>query len=245
MLNQFIIRATNSKVGLSVPPHLWPIAEHYRQSLSDGTQLDVMLMLMRLIISSAHTKDSLEFLAIVVDYFNTVVLQKNDIHVLVQQLPDQSNILCTYFEALQLIPAPLPESSLLKAVAVGAVKLFAVFGGQGNVEAYFEELESLFIHYNPIAMPFFLRAARTLAAHSESDEALQLHATPIPLMAWLEGNIQKPSIESLLATHLSLPLIGLVQLLNYYIVVKLSGKSIRDWQIYWKGIFFSLRDYWS
>ncbi|KAI9088332.1 hypothetical protein DFS34DRAFT_701418 [Phlyctochytrium arcticum] len=117
------------------------------------------------------------------------------------------------------------ESALFSAAQAGRATIMAVFGGQGNVEEYFDELVSLFTTYEAFARPFLAQAALTLAQHSSSSEAQAQYSTKIDVMGWLQNPESRPSTENLLATHLSLPLIGLTQLANYFITFKLLNKT--------------------
>ncbi|KAI8855120.1 acyl transferase domain-containing protein [Chytridium lagenaria] len=180
---------------------------------------------------SSASFDALPFVAVVFLHFHDAFLAKNNIHTVTRDLTQsaRTTVLRTYYAALatlqrqglvsrdEYLPRP---SALVAAVEAGRASLFAVFGGQGNVEDYFDELVALFETYAPIAGPFVRQAAVTLASHSTCERARLAYATTIDVISWLEKPDTRPSTEKLLATELSLPLIGLTQLLAYWVMVK-------------------------
>jgi malonyl CoA-acyl carrier protein transacylase len=113
----------------------------------------------------------------------------------------------------------------MSSIQSGRANVLAVFGGQGNVEDYFDELVLLFTTYRSLSTQFMSFAALTLLTHSTSEEAKKAHATAINVMSWLEKPETRPNLEKLLATDLSLPLIGLTQLLSYWIMLKVLDKT--------------------
>ncbi|KAJ3414301.1 3-oxoacyl-[acyl-carrier-protein] synthase [Chytridiales sp. JEL 0842] len=156
------------------------------------------------------------------------------------RLGRRSTVLRTYFSTLTILkrhgllastPTPTHPSALLSTIESGRANCLAVFGGQGNLENYFEELSLLLETYPTLALPFLTQAAQTLLTHSSSEEATKARATKVELLAWLEKPETRPSTEKLLETGLSLPLIGLGQLVVYWVNLKVLERdvgSVRD-----------------
>jgi hypothetical protein len=131
------------------------------------------------------------------------------------------------------------KASLLPAFAAaddGRAWLSAVFGGQCNVEEYFEELVYIKATYEPIINAFLEHSAQSLQKHSRSDEAVRLHAPRIDLVSWLDKPDTKPPSEPLLAASVSMPVIGLVQLLNYWVMMKVLDKTPAEIRRYFQGL---------
>ncbi|KAJ3188792.1 3-oxoacyl-[acyl-carrier-protein] synthase [Gaertneriomyces sp. JEL0708] len=208
----------------------------------DGfTELELTVKLLDLALKrSAKAPEVLPFVAVVFRHLHVRLIKNNDIHVIARETlttPDiRSSVLRTYYQALVSLKRhglltsqsdyyKPSQSALFNAVVAGRVKLLTVFGGQGNVEEYFNELVNVYNTYEAFARPFINQAALTLAQHSGSIEAQAEHSTKIDVLSWLEKPETRPSTEDLLATHLSLPLIGLTQLTNYYITFKILEKK--------------------
>ncbi|KAG5456059.1 MAG: hypothetical protein BJ554DRAFT_4309 [Olpidium bornovanus] len=183
--------------------------------------------------------DFLPVVSVVVQHLESRYLRGNDVHAAVAGVPAsaRNEVLRAYYLALAalgrrglLTSGPLRAerppriaSALFGAARAGRVRLIAVFGGQGNVEEYVEELAALVRTYEGVVEPFVRRAALTLAHHSALPEARDEHAARIDLAAWLEKPEARPAAERLLSAHISLPLIGVTQLACYYVAFKVLG----------------------
>ncbi|KAJ3195403.1 3-oxoacyl-[acyl-carrier-protein] synthase [Irineochytrium annulatum] len=190
---------------------------------------------------------ALPLVAVIFLHFHDRYLSKNGVHAVTRDLADQADrveVISTYYAALatlkrqalvsrnEYLPRP---SALVAAVEAGRASLFSVFGGQGNVEEYFDELVLLHRTYESLAGSFIKQAALTLHGHSNSEGARLVNATPIDVMSWLEKPETRPSTEKLLATELSLPLIGLTQLLSYWITLKVLDKGPDEMRALFNG----------
>ncbi|KAJ3041629.1 3-oxoacyl-[acyl-carrier-protein] synthase [Rhizophlyctis rosea] len=249
-----VIKQNGVEISIPVPIQLWPVAENIKETFptstssadstttaEDLTEIELTASLLDFALDRAHTDaatfDVLPFVSVVFLYFHHKFLRTNNIHAVTRDLSNdrRQSLLRTYYAALVALKRqglvskeeylPTPSSALFDAAEAGRASLFAVFGGQGNVEDYFDELVALYTTYEALARPFVRQAALTLEQHSTSDEAVKQHATKIDVLGWLEKADARPTTDSLLATHLSLPLIGLTQLLNYYVTFKALDKT--------------------
>jgi hypothetical protein len=197
----------------------------------------------------ASVSEFLPLLTVIFLYFQDQFLSQNNIHCVllsalrsVQQTDtldiSYSFILSTYYSALSLLQGHglidrseyvLKPSALLEAASrenssdttEKGVKLAVIFGGQGNTEDYFGELSSLYRTYKPLLKNFMASAASTLSFHSSSKEAISAHgSSTINLLSWLDDPNTRPGKSTMLATDLSLPLIGLTQLVAYWVNLK-------------------------
>ncbi|RKO88626.1 hypothetical protein BDK51DRAFT_39661 [Blyttiomyces helicus] len=229
----FRVARANTEISFLLPVPLGNLAESLKESLNARFQTDddnndlseLELTASFLNVALEHSPDNppadwaslrVRLVAVVLNNLNSKFLKNTSIHVATRSLsPDRRRA----------------TSALLDACAGGRARAFAIFGGQGNVDDYFAELVRLHDVYEPIVRPFIAECAVTLAAHSSSAEAQRERATQIDVLEWLERPTSRPSTKSLLATHLSLPLIGLIQLLNYWVAFKILGVEpgyIRD-----------------
>lgn len=202
----FSILSGDARITVDIPAAMWPTAEHQRSSLpvvEQESALDLMIRVLETVgnatfgnASYSNHAESISFLSILFLHLQKTILCDNDIHAAIKDLdPDkQAKVLRTYYQCSSNLASSghvqfsdmISDSRLLKAVETKEATLFAIFGGQGNVEAYFEELVALVDVYKPLVQTFLLKAARTLASHSESKEALVLRVDPIDLMRWIE-----------------------------------------------------------
>ncbi|EKM73825.1 hypothetical protein AGABI1DRAFT_134019 [Agaricus bisporus var. burnettii JB137-S8] len=109
-------------------------------------------------------------------------------------------------KASSSVPRQL-ESALLDAAKHGKASIFALFGGQGTNEVYFNELQSLYDIYQPYVAPFL--------------EAILPDLTNV--ISWLSGATNWLSVAYLASAPLSLPLIGLTQLIQYLVACRIAN----------------------
>ncbi|KAI8824957.1 uncharacterized protein EV422DRAFT_605412 [Fimicolochytrium jonesii] len=244
-----IIKQNGTEASIPIPLSIWPIAEDVKETFlattveADMSELELTTRILDLGLESANAAQveseaasRFSFVAVVFRHLQTRLLKDNDIHSVTRDLDPatRSTLIRTYYLALvalkrqdllSVTPDDTPPSALFAAAKSGRAHLLAVFGGQGNVEEYFDELVSLFTTYEAYARPMVYQGALTLALHSSSTEAQSNYSSKIDVMEWLEKPDTRPSTEQLLRTDLSLPLIGLTQLTNYYVTFKILGKT--------------------
>lgn len=94
-----------------------------------------------------------EVLKLVLNEFERVHLQGNDVHALAASLPGiiqkKLSVVRSYFAARASTKRPIKahDSALTRAAGDGEATLYAIFGGQGNIEEYFEELREIYNTY--------------------------------------------------------------------------------------------------
>jgi fatty acid synthase subunit beta len=161
--------------------------------------------------------------------FERAFLQGNDIHVLAASLPGISQkklvTVQSYYNARTAANRPLKtyESALLREAADGNAKLYAVFGGQGNIEEYFEELRDIYTTYSVFLDDFVTQSAAHLLALSRNHSALKLYPKGLDVMRWLQNRDAQPDTDYLVSAPVSLPLIGLTQLAHYIVTCRVLG----------------------
>ncbi|KAJ3072082.1 beta subunit of fatty acid synthetase, partial [Quaeritorhiza haematococci] len=244
-----LIKQNGVEFTVPVPLPLWPIAEQVRELFPPATDTEVTPMefaalfldfaISRIVVNNriVPNNEIIPFAAAVFKQFHVQFLKNNNIHAVLRENPDPSKrlaILRSYYKALPLLTKHrllqrelyLPDKpALFKEVDVGKASIFVTFGGQGNVEDYFAELVTVFETYEAIARPFAQQAAEILRELSTCESARDAHASKIDLMSWLDKPDTRPSTQALLATDLSFPIIGLTQLLNYWVMLKVLDMS--------------------
>ena len=182
-------------------------------------------------IQSISARTSL--LANVFAHFTATYLTKKDVHSIAAECDTdvRKTVLSSYFLALAALEdadvtdiSRSPTSALLSAAAKGDASIFALFGGQGNNEVCFDELQSLYDIYNPYVAPFISTVTdEILKPLASAREDTSFYTYGLDIVSWLTGAKPRPSIAYLSSIPISLPLIGLTQLVRYLVVCRVSG----------------------
>ncbi|MCJ1389647.1 beta subunit of fatty acid synthetase [Xylographa bjoerkii] len=125
---------------------------------------------------------------------------------------------------------PSFKSSLYTAALAGKARVFAIFGGQGNDKAYFNELKSVYTVYQVLTGGLIASASRFLERNSRDDRFAEQYPHGFNLIQWLEEAPTQPDDDYLLSAPVSFPLIGLLQLLHYKIVGRGLGCNPSEMQ---------------
>lgn len=170
-----------------------------------------------------------EVLKLVLNEFERHFLHGNDIHALAASLPgiQQKKLIVvrSYYAARASTNRPIKahQSALLRAAEDEESKLFAIFGGQGNIEEYFDELREVYTTYPWFVADFILQSASLLQSLARDPRAEKLFSKGLDVMRWLHNKDSQPDTDYLVSAPVSLPLIGLVQLANYMVTCKALG----------------------
>ncbi|MCJ1306830.1 beta subunit of fatty acid synthetase [Agyrium rufum] len=173
-------------------------------------------------------------LALIVSDFERSFLRGNDIHALVATLPGipekRLEVVKAYYSARALTGRPIRphESALFRAADNDEACIYAVFGGQGNIEEYFDELREIYTVYTSFVETLVSNAAKLLHNLARDDRASKMYSKGLDLMQWLHDKDTQPDTDYLVSAPVSLPLIGLVQLAHYTVTCKAMGVNPGD-----------------
>lgn len=179
----------------------------------------------------------LPFVRLLLDHLRDVYLASNDIHAIVNDLAlDEDRaaaILATYYDAQctlalssstsESVPRRPSDTGTASALFNNpSVALVALFGGQGNVDDYFSELTRLHSTYGALLEPLFGRCVLALSSQVSSDEAAAtgLYSRGFDIAQWIKSPETRPPLSYLVSAPISMPLIGLTQLLAFWVVVQ-------------------------
>lgn len=187
----------------------------------------------RLHQESQSTNARTSLLLNVFKHFTSTYLTTKDVHSLVSGFDTDVRrvVLTSYFQALAALQALSvttvsggPESALLTAATIGKASIFALFGGQGTNEVYFDELQSLYDIYKPFVAPFIATVtSEVLVPFADDQQATTYYTYGLDVASWLSGASPRPSTAYLASIPISFPLIGLTQLVQYLVVCKVAG----------------------
>lgn len=246
-LRPLAVKQDKTEISILVPANIWVAADELREefpgvevtSEEQVTEIELAARFLKHAVQRNEQETSQQFLPIVrIIFFDfrDRYLKNNDVHAVTRSLPAETRnvVINAYFTALValqnagvLTPQehPTPQSALFSAAAKGDARIFAVFGGQGNVEEYFDELANIHSTYDGLVSPYLKKMAVVLQEHAESSEASVFHSKGLDVMKWLENPESKPDLQYFISAPVSLPLIGLTQLLHYYVLLKVLDKT--------------------
>ncbi|PPQ94469.1 hypothetical protein CVT25_001102 [Psilocybe cyanescens] len=169
----------------------------------------------------------------VLKHFTSSYLATKDVHTLVSAFDTVTRkvVLAAYISAVAAlqeqhisdIPSQ-PESALLSSQASGKASIFALFGGQGTNEVYFDELQNLYDIYSPFVASFIQTVTQDiLIPLAEEEEESTFYTYGLDVLSWLSGATPRPSTLYLASVPVSFPLIGLTQLVQYLIVCRVAN----------------------
>ncbi|KAH9856627.1 fatty acid synthase [Lenzites betulinus] len=171
-------------------------------------------------------------------YFTTSYLSSQDIHVISAGFDTdvRKTVLASYFAAVAALEAKqvsdiprAPAGALLSAASRGDASVYALFGGQGTNEVYFDELQTLYDTYTPFVSAFLTSVTQEVLiklVENADEETYYTHG--LDVVSWLSGASPRPPVAYLASIPISFPLIGLTQLTQYLIVCRASNFAPGD-----------------
>lgn len=175
-----------------------------------------------------------EVLKLVLNEFERSFLQGNDVHAVAAPLPGiaqkKLTVVQSYYAARSACNRPIKahESALFRAAGDGQASIYAIFGGQGNIEEYFEELRDVYTTYPSFVEKFVISAADHLQLLARDPRAEKLYSKGLDIMRWLVNRDTQPDTNYLVSAPVSLPLIGLCQLAHYTVTCRALGLTPRE-----------------
>lgn len=175
-----------------------------------------------------------QVLEIVINEFERAFMRGNDVHALAVSLPgiERKKILVvqSYIAARASANRPFRphQSALFRAASDGHATLYTIFGGQGNIEEYFEELREVYTTYPSFLEKLISTSAKLLLSLARDPRAEKLYPKGLDVLRWLSNKDSQPDTDYLVSAPVSLPLIGLVQLAHYTVTCKTLGATPGD-----------------
>jgi len=170
-----------------------------------------------------------EVLKILLQEFERAFLRGNEVHAVAATLPGivEKKLITvrSYYAARSAAGRPIKahESALLREAADENAYIYAVFGGQGNIEEYFDELREVYTTYPTLVEDFITSAAAHLQQLARDPKAEKLYPKGLDVMRWLNNKDAQPDTEYLVSAPVSFPLIGLTQLAHYLVMCRVLG----------------------
>ncbi|KAJ2879371.1 fatty acid synthase alpha subunit Lsd1, partial [Coemansia aciculifera] len=159
----------------------------------------------------------------------------SDIHVVVQALGlDEAaarRVLRGYFSAWPIVsnhidsPSTKVSASTPALIATDSLGLMAMFGGQRGTSSYLDEAEWLLDVYRPLLLDFVSRMSAFLHRESQDKRICSIYSKGLDVLRWLTTPYAMPDELYLLSIPVSLPLVGLIQLMHVMVLYKTLGVS--------------------
>ncbi|RUP46910.1 fatty acid synthase [Jimgerdemannia flammicorona] len=240
------VKQDKTEISILVPANIWVKADELREEFpgvetttdEEVTEIELAARFLKHAVqrNAQESQQFLEIVRIIFFDFRDRYLKRNDVHAVTRSLPAETRtvVINAYFTALVALQNagvlttkdhPTPQSALFSAAAKGDAKIFAVFGGQGNIEEYFDELAYIYSTYDGLVLPYLKKMSVVLQEHAESSDASVFHSKGLDVMKWLENPESKPDLQYFISAPVSLPLIGLTQLLHYFVLLKVLDKT--------------------
>ena len=173
--------------------------------------------------------------------FERAFLRGNEVHAVTAGLPgiEEKKLVTirSYYSARAAVDRPLKghDSALFRESADDNAVIYGIFGGQGNIEEYFDELRQVYDTYKPLVEDFITTSAAQLQELSRNSEVAKLYTKGLDVMRWLHNKDTEPDLDYLVSAPVSLPLIGLTQLVHYVVLCKVMGYEPRHIRDHFKG----------
>lgn len=170
-----------------------------------------------------------EVLRLVLNEFERAFLQGNEVHALAATLPGieskKLEVIKSYYIARSVSNRAIKphESALLRAADDRSAEIYTIFGGQGNIEEYFDELRELSTTYPTFTSELISSAAELVQTLSSDPSAEKMFPKGLDIMDWLQHPEATPDVNYLISAPVSFPLIGLVQMAHYEVTCRVLG----------------------
>ncbi|KAI1490976.1 beta subunit of fatty acid synthase [Biscogniauxia mediterranea] len=170
-----------------------------------------------------------ELLKLALNEFERMFLRGNDVHALAKNLPGilekQITVVRCYYAARSVANRAIRphESALLRAADEESAFIYNIFGGQGNIVEYFDELREVYETYPSFVGELVATSAELLQTLALDPRTDKLYAKGLDILDWLHSPDATPDPDYLISAPVSLPLIGLVQLCHYQVLGKGLG----------------------
>ncbi|KAH8693926.1 putative fatty acid synthase beta subunit [Talaromyces proteolyticus] len=197
------------------------------------SRVEALSSYMQRTLNQGHPSDNWYSLRKCIEHFNQFILCQEDIHALLASLEldreRKLEILHAYYSVSSMVdwtPGPV-GSALLGEASAKRAKIICVFGGQG-VESYLRELRETYDTYQPLVQTFITHLSDHLQMLASDIRTKSLYPHGLDVQSWLEKPDTTPDFDYIMSAPVSMPLIGLTQIVHYFIACKVFSMSPGD-----------------
>ncbi|KAJ2661821.1 fatty acid synthase alpha subunit Lsd1, partial [Coemansia sp. RSA 1200] len=252
------IKYSTTEITVLIGNELWAAAEQMREQFhgsawaagapSDAESNDVepvelaarflKLCVTQMTAAQSEGQPWTGLVRVLLKHFRDTFLRGNDVHAASEALSlgARKAVINAYYSAqVALDDHAAVSSALLTSAQNGSATLFAVFGGQGNVEEYFDETQEVFDTYEPLVRDFAERMSAALKRAANTPQAQTACPKGLDIIGWLASPEARPDLQYLLSVPISLPIVGFTQLLHLLVLCKVTGRTPREVASLFKG----------
>ncbi|KAK9235158.1 acyl transferase domain-containing protein [Lipomyces kononenkoae] len=155
----------------------------------------------------------------------------DDIHTIAAISSDDperpAKIIRSYYSACHASDRPIVQrqSALLDSVSSGDSKLYAVLGGQGITTAYLDELREIHTMYHSFLVDYIETMGEFLKSLASQPDVSRYYPEGLDIINWLRNPEATPDVSYLASSRVSFPIIGILQLAQYMVTLKVLGQN--------------------
>ncbi|KAG9248120.1 fatty acid synthase subunit beta dehydratase [Calycina marina] len=179
----------------------------------------------------------------ILDELDANHLRGRDIHSVISKIPipdhdARTTLLSPYYKAIALTRRKheLEPSALLTHGRSGKARIYAMFGGQGVAESYINELQELHDTYTGFFEESLRSMSGVLQALASNPQVERLYPKGLDVRTWLRDQQRRPDAVYLTSAPVSMPLIGLTQLMHYSIICRILNITPGQFRESLKGV---------
>ncbi|KAJ9197095.1 hypothetical protein DTO021D3_6604 [Paecilomyces variotii] len=146
-----------------------------------------------------------EILKLALNEFERAFMRGNDVHAVAASLPGITSkkalVVQSYYAGRAAAGRPTKpyDSALLRAASEDQARIYTIFGGQGNIEEYFDELREIYTTYPSFVEDLITNAAELLQSLSREPEAIKLYSKGLDIIRWLQDRDSQPDTDYLVS----------------------------------------------
>ncbi|OLL25295.1 Fatty acid synthase subunit beta [Neolecta irregularis DAH-3] len=208
---------------------LLPSKGEHSEEREPSSPAELVSRFLEFISEKEDVEDVVKF---VLGDFEGRFLRGNEVHAVARNIEGDSRkrkgIIRAYYTARHISGRPIRShsSTLMDSVTNSVSKIYAIFGGQGSSEEYFDELREIMDVYNPFVSEFIETMSDLL--HQLAKFEGTVYPKGIDVMRWLRIPDMTPDLEYMISAPVSFPVIGIIQLAHYLVVCSVLGKEPHD-----------------
>ncbi|KAJ2853498.1 hypothetical protein J3B02_003114 [Coemansia erecta] len=120
--------------------------------------------------------------------------------------------------AYQAIVVPKPAAALFEAS--NRASLFAVFGGNPGTTSYLDKIKWMLDIYKPLIGEYAAQMSDFLQTESHDKMIFRAYPKGLCIYKWINNDVALPDNKYLVSSPVSIPLVGLVQLIQLMVLYK-------------------------